>query len=45
MIFLMITVVLFPGFKIASFNEFCLENGIDQQFLVLRVPQYNRVVE
>jgi transposase InsO family protein len=32
-------------FRNASFNQFCLEHGIDQQFSVLRVPQQNRVVE
>jgi hypothetical protein len=29
----------------ASFNEFCLENGVDQQFFAPHVPQQNRVVE
>jgi transposase InsO family protein len=32
-------------FKNASFGEFCLEHGIDQQFSALRVPQQNGVVE
>jgi hypothetical protein len=32
-------------FKNASFNHFCLEHGVDQQFSALRVPQQNRVVE
>jgi hypothetical protein len=32
-------------FKNASFDEFCLEHGIDQQFSTPRVPQQNRVVE
>jgi hypothetical protein len=32
-------------FKNASFDEFCLEHGIDQQFSALRVPQQNGVVE
>jgi transposase InsO family protein len=32
-------------FRNASFDEFCLENGIDQQFSTLRVPQQNGVVE
>jgi transposase InsO family protein len=33
------------GFKNASFDEFCLENGIDQQFSTPHVPQQNGVVE
>jgi transposase InsO family protein len=32
-------------FRNASFDEFCLKHGIDQQFLTPRVPQQNRVVE
>jgi transposase InsO family protein len=32
-------------FRNASFDEFCLEHGIDQQFSALRVPQQNRVME
>jgi transposase InsO family protein len=28
-------------FKNASFDEFCLEHGIDQQFFTPRVPQQN----
>jgi transposase InsO family protein len=32
-------------FRNASFDEFCLENGIDQQFSAPRVPQQNGVVE
>jgi transposase InsO family protein len=32
-------------FRNASFDEFCLEHGIDQQFFAPRVPQQNRVVE
>jgi transposase InsO family protein len=32
-------------FRNASFNQFCLEHGIDQQFFVLCVPQQNRVME
>jgi transposase InsO family protein len=32
-------------FKNASFDEFCLEHGIDQQFSDPRVPQQNGVVE
>jgi transposase InsO family protein len=28
----------------ASFDEFCLEHGIDQQFFTPRVPQQNGVV-
>jgi transposase InsO family protein len=32
-------------FRDASFNEFYLEHGIDQQFSVPRVPQQNGVVE
>jgi hypothetical protein len=29
----------------ASFDEFCLEHDIDQQFFALHVPQQNEVVE
>jgi transposase InsO family protein len=32
-------------FRNASFNEFCLEHGIDQQFSAPRVPQQNGVVK
>jgi transposase InsO family protein len=32
-------------FRNASFDEFCLEHGIDQQFFTPRVPQQNRVME
>jgi hypothetical protein len=32
-------------FRNASFDEFCLEHGIDQQFSAPRVPQQNRVME
>jgi hypothetical protein len=32
-------------FRNASFYEFCLEHGIDQQFFAPRVPQQNGVVE
>jgi hypothetical protein len=32
-------------FRNVSFDEFCLEHGIDQQFSILRVPQQNGVVE
>jgi transposase InsO family protein len=32
-------------FRDASFNEFYLEHGIDQQFSAPRVPQQNGVVE
>jgi transposase InsO family protein len=32
-------------FRNASFDEFCLEYGINQQFSVPRVPQQNGVVE
>jgi transposase InsO family protein len=32
-------------FRNASFDEFCLEYEIDQQFSALRVPQQNGVVE
>jgi transposase InsO family protein len=32
-------------FRNASFNEFCLEHVIDQQFSTPRVPQQNGVVE
>jgi transposase InsO family protein len=33
------------GFRNASFDQFCLEHGVDQQFSALRVPQQNGVVE
>jgi transposase InsO family protein len=32
-------------FRNASFDQFCLEHGVDQQFSVLRVTQQNGVVE
>jgi transposase InsO family protein len=32
-------------FRNASFDEFCLEHDIEQQFSASRVPQQNRVVE
>jgi transposase InsO family protein len=32
-------------FRNASFDEFCLEHAIDQQFFTLRVPQQNGVME
>jgi hypothetical protein len=32
-------------FRNVSFDEFCLEHSIDQQFSAPRVPQQNRVVE
>jgi transposase InsO family protein len=32
-------------FRNASFDEFCLEHGIDQQFSAPRIPQQNGVVE
>jgi hypothetical protein len=32
-------------FRNASFNQFCLEQGVDQQFSTPRVPQQNGVVE
>jgi transposase InsO family protein len=32
-------------FRNASFDQFCLEHGIDQQFSALLVPQQNRVME
>jgi transposase InsO family protein len=32
-------------FKNTSFDEFCLEHGIDQQFSTPRIPQQNEVVE
>jgi hypothetical protein len=32
-------------FKNASFNQFCLEHGVDQQFSTPRVPQQKGVVE
>jgi transposase InsO family protein len=37
----------FNGIEIknASFDQFCLEHGVDQQFSTPRVPQQNGVVE
>jgi transposase InsO family protein len=32
-------------FRNASFDEFCLEHEIDQQFSSMRVPQQNEVME
>jgi transposase InsO family protein len=32
-------------FMNVSFNQFCLEHGVDQQFSASRVPQHNEVVE
>jgi transposase InsO family protein len=32
-------------FRNASFDQFCLEHGVDQQFSTPRVPQQNRVME
>jgi transposase InsO family protein len=32
-------------FRNVSFDQFCLEHGVNQQFLPLRVPQQNRVVK
>jgi transposase InsO family protein len=32
-------------FRNASFDQFCLEHSVNQQFSVPRVPQQNRVVE
>jgi transposase InsO family protein len=32
-------------FRNVSFDEFCLEHGIDQQFSIPRIPQQNGVVE
>jgi transposase InsO family protein len=32
-------------FRNASFDEFCLEHEIDQQFSAMRVPQQNEVME
>jgi transposase InsO family protein len=32
-------------FRNASFDQFCLEFGVDQQFSAPRVPQQNRVME
>jgi transposase InsO family protein len=32
-------------FRNASFDEFCLEHGIDQQFSAPRIPQQNGVME
>jgi transposase InsO family protein len=33
------------GFRNDSFDGFCLEDGIEQQFSAPRIPQQNRVVE
>jgi transposase InsO family protein len=32
-------------FRNASFNQFFLEHGVDQQFSALRVPQQNGAME
>jgi transposase InsO family protein len=32
-------------FRNASFDQFCLEHGVDQQFSALHMPQQNGVVE
>jgi transposase InsO family protein len=32
-------------FRNASFDQFCLEHGVDQQFIAPLVPQQNGVVE
>jgi hypothetical protein len=32
-------------FRNASFDQFCLEHGVDQQFFALHVPQQNGVME
>jgi transposase InsO family protein len=32
-------------FRNASFDQFCLEHGVDHQFSALHVPQQNGVVE
>jgi transposase InsO family protein len=32
-------------FRNASFDQFCLEHSVDQQFFTLHVPQQNGVVE
>jgi transposase InsO family protein len=32
-------------FRNVSFNQFCIEHGVDQQFWTPRVPQQNGVVE
>jgi transposase InsO family protein len=32
-------------FRNFSFDQFCLEHGVDQQFLAPRVPQQNGIVE
>jgi transposase InsO family protein len=32
-------------FRNASFDQFCHEHGVDQQFSAQRVPQMNGVVE
>jgi transposase InsO family protein len=32
-------------FRNASFDQFCLEHAVDQQFSTPHVPQYNGVVE
>jgi IS30 family transposase len=31
-------------FRNASFDQFCLEHGVDQQFSAPRVPQHNGVI-
>jgi transposase InsO family protein len=33
------------GFRNASFDQFCLEHGVDQQFSTQCVPQQNGVIE
>jgi transposase InsO family protein len=32
-------------FGIASFHQFCLEHGVDQQFSATRIPQQNGVMK
>jgi transposase InsO family protein len=32
-------------FRNPSFDQFCLEHGVDQQFSAMRAPQQNGVVE
>jgi transposase InsO family protein len=32
-------------FRNVSFNQFCLEHGVDQQFSAPRVPQQNQVMK
>jgi transposase InsO family protein len=32
-------------FRNASFDQFCLEHGVDQQFFAPRIPQQNGVMK